>query len=299
MTHLPDFVWTMFELKALSVVGHSLTTIAPPSEEELFEKLGYVNLARNRISNISPAVWKAMPVVTHLRLDENPISLETLRGIGLHLWRLYDLALFQTGISEIPQSLTNLRGLVSLGLSGNSIEYLPGTIGNLTSLSKLYLSHNRIREIPAEIGNLHNLEFLGLANNRLKTLPNSMGDLTSLITLLLDRNMDLSSIPKSLGDLKRLEIIRISNTNIKTVPASLVNNNRLRISIENTPMQRNAPHGGNYASTTTVSYTDTSDPGSTRRRRRRLRQGAALTTSPPSLLDIVSAYLAREYLTLE
>jgi len=201
-------------------------------------------------------------------------------------------------IKDLPESIGNLTNLTKLYLSDNQIQRLPQSIGGLTNLKGLDLDSNLIQRLPQSIGNLTNLKVLELSHNQIQRLPQSIGNLRRLRTLRLNYN-PIERLPRSINDLSELESLYINNTNIERLPASLLDNDRLAISITNTPMERSMPQGGNYALTTTVSYTDTSDSGSTRRRRRRLGHREAFTTSPPSLLDIVSAYLLREHLTLE
>ena len=68
------------------------------------------------------------------------------------------------GITELPNSFSNLTALVQLYISNNQLISLPENFGDLESLYILDLGYNQLTgEIPIEIGNLTNLTFLNLS----------------------------------------------------------------------------------------------------------------------------------------
>ena len=99
-----------------------------------------------------------------------------------------DLDLRGLGLSELPESISQLTQLRFLVLSNNHLTKLPEFIGRLTRLKQLLLQNNQVTELPDSIGQLVRLQRLILSNNRLAELPESIGQLTQLNTLSLHNN---------------------------------------------------------------------------------------------------------------
>lgn len=60
-------------------------------------------------------------------------------------------------LTELPESIGEIRGLTSLDCSANDLRTLPSAIGNLTQLTGLGLHGNRLRELPEAFGSLTRL----------------------------------------------------------------------------------------------------------------------------------------------
>jgi hypothetical protein len=91
-------------------------------------------------------------------------------------------------LKEIPDSIRNLRNLITLKFISNGIEEIPDWIDELKYLSYIYLSNNKIQNLPESITNLKYLTELDLSNNNIRELPNSFKKLTSLKKLILFGN---------------------------------------------------------------------------------------------------------------
>ncbi|KAK9116799.1 hypothetical protein Sjap_015746 [Stephania japonica] len=94
-------------------------------------------------------------------------------------------------VGSIPQSIGQLKSLVSLHLSTNKLTGpIPTTIGDMSSLSSLYLRENQINgSIPDELWKLTQLEELDLSSNHLsRDLPNSYCSMYSLSFFNLSKN---------------------------------------------------------------------------------------------------------------
>lgn len=74
---------------------------------------------------------------------------------------------FKDRMSEIPESINNLKDLKVLGLYGNNIKELPKSIGDLEYLETLYLDLNPIEDLPNSIKKLANLTTLGIAATKI------------------------------------------------------------------------------------------------------------------------------------
>jgi internalin A len=110
------------------------------------------------------------------------------------------------GLTAVPESLREVRGIRILDLAENALQGLPPWIGELTSLMIISLIRNQIRTLPPEISSLRTLRFLLLQQNQLETLPETLRGL-DLLALALHRNPTLD-LPGSVLDRPPAEILR-------------------------------------------------------------------------------------------
>jgi len=102
---------------AMELPNSGMTTI--PQVLYRTKSLRVLNLAQNRISEISPEI-RHLSVLSTLILNCNQIS-------------------------RLPNEIGSLSLLRRLQLSQNRLERLPSTIGELTFLEELDVSHNQVR----------------------------------------------------------------------------------------------------------------------------------------------------------
>uniref|UniRef100_A0A7N0UGX0 Disease resistance R13L4/SHOC-2-like LRR domain-containing protein n=1 Tax=Kalanchoe fedtschenkoi TaxID=63787 RepID=A0A7N0UGX0_KALFE len=124
------------------------------------------------------------------------------------------------GVSQLPESVAKLSGLMTLDLSKNQLAVLPSTIGGLSCLTKLDLHDNRIEEVPDDFCNLVNLVFLDLSSNQFTSLPGAFGKLVHLEELHLSSNR-LVALPESVGSLIRLKGLMVETNDIEEIPHSI------------------------------------------------------------------------------
>lgn len=148
--------------------------------------------------------------------DYNNVTSENY-GIVLERRNVIHLALYNSEIKLLPESIGNLTSLRRLFLGRNKIESIPKTIGNLKQLKILDLNNNHIDSLPKEIGELGNLRKLNLKNNNLSTIPNEIGELGNLRILNL-KNNNLSTIPESINKLTKIERINLDGNEIISYP---------------------------------------------------------------------------------
>lgn len=68
-------------------------------------------------------------------------------------------------ISQAPEQIIKLYGLVTLHLNNNSISYLPPGIGSLSRLKFLFLAKNNLTHLPGSMRNLR-LSELDVCDNK-------------------------------------------------------------------------------------------------------------------------------------
>jgi len=108
----------------------------------------------------------------------------------------------------IPDTIGDLKSILTLDLIYNWFTHLPDSIVHLKSLQTLYLRGTKIRVLPKSFGNLTSLERLNLYHNKLETLPESFGNLSSLGSLNLEWN-NLKELPNSFWRLKSLTNLKM------------------------------------------------------------------------------------------
>ncbi|CAK9183587.1 unnamed protein product [Ilex paraguariensis] len=109
------------------------------------------------------------------------LSNGVLVNIPPKLLYLRVLLLTEYDISELPNSIGDLKHLRLLNLSGTSIKWLPKSVTDLYNLQTLSLHRcSELCKLPTNIGNLVNLRHLGI---KLQEMPRGISKLISLQTL--------------------------------------------------------------------------------------------------------------------
>ncbi|KAL5547136.1 hypothetical protein UlMin_006823 [Ulmus minor] len=133
----------------------------------------------------------------HIQLQKSLMEAECLRVLSLS----------HSGITELPDSIRNLKHLRYLDLSSTLIKEIPSTICTLYNLETLLLKHCRkLEHLPAAIGRLIKLRHLNFFNSCIKELPLqicNMKDLQTLTSFIVSKEHGSLGF-KWLGDLKQL-----------------------------------------------------------------------------------------------
>lgn len=81
---------------------------------------------------------------------------------------LTEIYLSSNKISQLPDSIGNLRQLRHLDASNNQLTELPPELSMCVYLKNLLLFDNNIQTLPSELGSLYQLEMLGIEGNPLE-----------------------------------------------------------------------------------------------------------------------------------
>nr|XP_011468890.1 PREDICTED: protein SUPPRESSOR OF npr1-1, CONSTITUTIVE 1-like [Fragaria vesca subsp. vesca] len=172
--------------------------------------------------------------------------LEKFPEISVIMKELSELSLDDTAIKELPTSINNLTGLVTLNLRDcKKLEILPSSIhmkslkhlylsgcsnlktfpeiSEVMELSQLYLDETAIKELPSSIDRLQGLEMLSMSNCRsLLYLPDTICNLANLTELYLAGCSGLCNLPENLGKLEFLRDLEVEGSGITQLPFSIL-----------------------------------------------------------------------------
>ncbi|KAB2627168.1 TMV resistance protein N-like [Pyrus ussuriensis x Pyrus communis] len=129
--------------------------------------------------------------------------------------KLSKLYLQGTAIKELPRSINNLMGLVTLNLEYcRELKILPSSIVQLKSLQFLNLSGcPKLKAFPRNVGNMEGLRELRLDETSVEGLCPSISSLQNLESLSLKQCKKLHSLPSSIHmrSLRNLNLSGCSN----------------------------------------------------------------------------------------
>ena len=143
LTHVPEAVRELTWLKRLSLHDNALTTLP----EWMGELKGLVSLKAhgNRLENVPLSLGHLRQLI--ILYLSGPIPLEELAHLQ-YCVKLQDLALFNMGLTQVPEWVRYLSWLERLLLDDNSLASLPDWLGDLQRLTYLYLRRNPLRSLP-------------------------------------------------------------------------------------------------------------------------------------------------------
>jgi len=165
-----------------------------------------------------------------LKLTDLPNSIGDLK-------ELTHLNLRSNLLKNLPKSFQNIINLRELHLNLNNFTSLPDCLENLKYLHYLSLGVNKLQSLPDWFGDLKNLEHLDLSGNNFTSLPNCVENLKYLHYLSLGGNK-LHSLPDWFGDLENLEHVSLIFNKISILPESFRNLVKLgEIALNNTGLR--------------------------------------------------------------
>lgn len=127
------------------------------------------------------------------------IETEYLIGIG-EIATIVKLDLSECGITEIPDSIRNLKKLEYLKIRGNK----------------------GIKKIPSWFSELYNLKYFDCAGCDIQN-EIVIGDNLNIVELVLDFNENLKKLPKNIGVLKKMQRLTAASCNLEEIPDDIAN----------------------------------------------------------------------------
>ncbi|CAL1530162.1 unnamed protein product, partial [Lymnaea stagnalis] len=179
--------------QAMNCENRSLTSMILHSEHEAIIKLYMRNNMIGQTFNTTSFSDKGkhLDKVTYIDLSNNQIT-EIPENVFLFMWRLKYLNLVDNMITDIKsKSLAGLKNLTQLYLTGNKVSSIEGgAFLDLSQLTILDLSRQNISSLkPNTFLGLHSLHMLNLSGNRIRQLyDGTFNGLQSLISLDLSGN---------------------------------------------------------------------------------------------------------------
>ena len=237
---LPDGLGELRQLEVLVARNNRLRTLPD------FGSLRDFDLRDNPIAELPKRLMKDNTLHA-LRLRNAQLQeLPTLVGAS----SLRALELSRVGLSELPDTISELLNLETLDLRGNRLRSLPDHIGTLESLEELELTSNQLEELPASLGRLRQLRRLRVGFNQLRHLPlelaacerlraltlrgNPLGESSNVLEdMTALRYLDASSCgvvrPPSVSRMIHLEHLELADNRLEELPEGLVELPRLKV----------------------------------------------------------------------
>ncbi|KAG0590527.1 hypothetical protein KC19_1G106300 [Ceratodon purpureus] len=120
------------------------------------------------------------------------------------------LVLEDSTVTELPESIGLLMGLVQLDIACERLQCLPNSIGDLKLLSHLGLRRcDNLNRLPKTLGGLSSLKMLWIDSCPIRKLPRSIGQLSELRKLEMTGCKNLQKLPTSIRNLKGLRRFKL------------------------------------------------------------------------------------------
>jgi Leucine-rich repeat (LRR) protein len=191
----PSSAPALTHLETLSLYDCQISNLDGIDMLDACPKLSTLNLGRNPLVELPPAISKLAPSLKELFLDD--CSLE----------------------GPFPPCILELKNLRELRMSNNKIYDLPSDICLLSKLQVLSLDRNRLKRIPAELQDLFDLKTLLLRHNQLEELPHGVpGSMMISLTLVHISSNKLTHLPSSLVECPSITHLYANSNQIKEVP---------------------------------------------------------------------------------
>ena len=141
--------------------------------------------------------------LSRMDLTELPESIGQLK-------QLTKLNLWHNSLTTLPESLRQLTQLQSLDLMSNQPTVASEILKHLTNLREIDFRECNLIKVPDVIRYLTSLEELNIGHNRIKNLPEWISELHLLQQIYLPNNR-ITNLPLSLAQLEHLERISLSD----------------------------------------------------------------------------------------
>ncbi|XP_041348629.1 leucine-rich repeat-containing protein 47-like [Gigantopelta aegis] len=125
--------------------------------------------------------------------------------------------------SGLDPNIYKLTNLNFLAITNSCLTYVSDSVVGLVNLSSLVLRNNQLKSLPCEIGKLKKLKMLDVSVNKLESFPQEISELVELQSLNASMNK-LSSFPDVSG-MTALHILNLSHNQLETFPDGITHDN--------------------------------------------------------------------------
>jgi hypothetical protein len=126
------------------------------------------------------------------------------------------LDLSDNHLSELPDSISQLKHLKIIFFARNNFTDFPTILGKFPVLSMIGFKSNQLKTV-AENAFPARLKWLILTDNKINKLPKSIGDCPLLQKCALAGNL-IEELPAEMANCVNLELLRISANKLKSIP---------------------------------------------------------------------------------
>lgn len=126
------------------------------------------------------------------------------------------LDLSDNDLSELPDSIKELKRLKILFFARNKFTVFPKILSQLPMLNMVGFKSNQIHTVP-EQSFPPKLNWLILTDNKIEKLPKSIGEVTLLQKCALAGN-HMEELPNEMSKCVNLELLRVSANQLKSIP---------------------------------------------------------------------------------
>eukprot|EP01125_Pyxidicula_operculata_P009286 TRINITY_DN3061_c0_g1_i1.p1 TRINITY_DN3061_c0_g1~~TRINITY_DN3061_c0_g1_i1.p1 ORF type:complete len:411 (-),score=67.06 TRINITY_DN3061_c0_g1_i1:224-1456(-) len=161
-----DLLASFSKLETIDLHKNKISTIPPAvcadfrKNEMLCQTLVEINLAHNRLTEL-PDEFYSLINLKILVLDHNILTEISPKLTAFY--RLEVLSLTHNKIAHIPWSISKLKQLQKLLIDENLIDYLPNSMGKM-KLTTFHVAANPLREIPQEVRNTFKVSLKGASS---------------------------------------------------------------------------------------------------------------------------------------
>ena len=155
-------------------------------------------------------------------LTEIPDAVWELKGV-------IELYLMNNDLKKILPKIANFADtLTMLDMSECNLEVLPPEIGKLHNLEALYLVDNQLSDLPDELWQLKKLALLDISSNPLRTIPKGIVNLANSLTELHAWEIKMTNLPPEIGKLVNLQVLGLVGNKLTELPDEIGNLSNLR-----------------------------------------------------------------------
>jgi hypothetical protein len=126
------------------------------------------------------------------------------------------------GLTTFPEEIISLANTLEvLDLSNNDLSELPDSIAELKQLKIIFFANNNFKVFPEILKSCPVLNMIGFKSNQIETVPENA--FPPLLNWLILTDNQIKVLPQSIGESKLLQKCALAGNLIEELPASMVN----------------------------------------------------------------------------